>query len=149
MTLCPLYVALIELRIEEGNVDVPSENKSRRNAGEVLEAAKETAKVEQYWVSTERSKLHKPTKDYQYVEELSYLRIELIKMQEWIKPHRLKMCVIFEGRDAAGKGGMGTWAVVLSALCGRITGGRRNRFVRSELVQPRWCRASDGVLHGR
>jgi polyphosphate kinase 2 len=32
--------------------------------------------------------------------------LELIKMQEWIKHHRLKMCVIFEGRDAAGKGGV-------------------------------------------
>ena len=80
--------------------------KSKPTGGEVAEAASESAKVEQYWVLSERSKPRVPPKDYKYVEELTQLQIELIKMQEWVKQNRLKMCVIFEGRDAAGKGGV-------------------------------------------
>ena len=40
-----------------------------------------------------------------YERELQRLQIELIKLQEWIKHENLKVVVIFEGRDAAGKGG--------------------------------------------
>jgi polyphosphate kinase 2 len=40
-----------------------------------------------------------------YREELSKLQIELVKCQEWIKARGLKVVVLFEGRDAAGKGG--------------------------------------------
>jgi polyphosphate kinase len=41
-----------------------------------------------------------------YEEELDKLSIELVKLQEWIKYKGLKIIVIFEGRDAAGKGGV-------------------------------------------
>ncbi len=40
-----------------------------------------------------------------YFEELSRLQIELVKLQEWVKLKGLKVVVVFEGRDAAGKGG--------------------------------------------
>jgi polyphosphate kinase 2 len=40
-----------------------------------------------------------------YEKELNRLQIELVKLQEWIKNEGLKVVVIFEGRDAAGKGG--------------------------------------------
>jgi len=40
-----------------------------------------------------------------YEKELARLQLELIKLQEWIKHSGLKVVVIFEGRDAAGKGG--------------------------------------------
>ncbi|MEW6509278.1 MAG: polyphosphate kinase 2, partial [Bacteroidota bacterium] len=40
-----------------------------------------------------------------YEKELSRLQIELVKLQEWIKYKGLKVVVLFEGRDAAGKGG--------------------------------------------
>lgn len=40
-----------------------------------------------------------------YEKELLKLEIELVKMLEWIKEKKLKVVVIFEGRDAAGKGG--------------------------------------------
>jgi polyphosphate kinase len=43
------------------------------------------------------------TKDYE--EQMRKLQIELVKLQEWIKHRGLKVVVIFEGRDAAGKGG--------------------------------------------
>jgi polyphosphate kinase 2 len=41
-----------------------------------------------------------------YYKELERLQIELVKLQEWIKAKGLKVVVIFEGRDAAGKGGV-------------------------------------------
>lgn len=41
-----------------------------------------------------------------YEKELIKLQIELAKLQEWIKAKGLKVVVIFEGRDAAGKGGV-------------------------------------------
>lgn len=40
-----------------------------------------------------------------YEAELAKLQIELVKLQEWVKAKGLKVVVIFEGRDAAGKGG--------------------------------------------
>jgi len=40
-----------------------------------------------------------------YEHELIKLQIELVKLQEWIKNQGLKVIVLFEGRDAAGKGG--------------------------------------------
>ena len=42
-------------------------------------------------------------KDYE--KALAKLQIELVKLQEWIRHEKLKVVVIFEGRDAAGKGG--------------------------------------------
>ncbi len=41
-----------------------------------------------------------------YLEELKRLQIELVKLQEFIKANSLRVVVIFEGRDAAGKGGV-------------------------------------------
>jgi polyphosphate kinase 2 len=40
-----------------------------------------------------------------YLQELGRLQIELVKLQEWVRYKGLKVVVIFEGRDAAGKGG--------------------------------------------
>ncbi len=40
-----------------------------------------------------------------YESELSRLQIELVKLQEWIKHEGMRVVVLFEGRDAAGKGG--------------------------------------------
>ena len=42
-------------------------------------------------------------KDYEH--ELFKLHVELVKLQEWVKHKGLKICVVFEGRDGAGKGG--------------------------------------------
>ncbi len=41
----------------------------------------------------------------EYYSELEKLEIELVKLQEWVKFNGLKVVVLFEGRDAAGKGG--------------------------------------------
>ncbi len=42
----------------------------------------------------------------EYLKNLLKLEIELVKLQEWVKANKLKVVVIFEGRDAAGKGGV-------------------------------------------
>ena len=44
-------------------------------------------------------------KDCDYDKELARLQIELVKLQEWIKHEKLRVVILFEGRDAAGKGG--------------------------------------------
>jgi polyphosphate kinase 2 len=55
-----------------------------------------------------------------YEEELGRLQVELVKLQEWIRHEDLRVVVIFEGRDAAGKGGVIT----------RITESTNPRIVR-------------------
>src|SRR5213593_2046863 len=40
-----------------------------------------------------------------YEKQLAKLHVELVKLQEWVKHKGLKVCVVFEGRDGAGKGG--------------------------------------------
>jgi polyphosphate kinase 2 len=40
-----------------------------------------------------------------YEEELRNLQIELVKLQQWIAKNKMRVAIIFEGRDAAGKGG--------------------------------------------
>jgi polyphosphate kinase 2 len=47
-----------------------------------------------------------PVNKKTYEKELARLQEELIKLQEWIRHKNLKVVVIFEGRDAAGKGGV-------------------------------------------
>jgi polyphosphate kinase len=61
-----------------------------------------------------------PLKKKEYLEELERLTVELVKLQEWVKAKGLKVVVLFEGRDAAGKGG------VIKA----ITAGLNPRFAR-------------------
>mgnify|MGYP003476578800 CR=1 FL=1 len=41
-----------------------------------------------------------------YEPELEQLQRELVKLQEWVHHEGLKVCVLFEGRDTAGKGDM-------------------------------------------
>src|SRR5690242_12938945 len=42
-------------------------------------------------------------KDYE--RELARLHVELVKLQQWVVHKGLKVCIVFEGRDGAGKGG--------------------------------------------
>jgi polyphosphate kinase len=44
-------------------------------------------------------------KGKQYEHELAKLHVELVKLQEWVKQKGRKVCILFEGRDGAGKGG--------------------------------------------
>ncbi len=42
----------------------------------------------------------------EFEKEMEKLQVELVKMQEWVKATGAKVCVLFEGRDTAGKGGV-------------------------------------------
>ena len=120
--------------------------------------------------------------DYPYTERLDrqvyerekrLLQIELLKLQEWIKDSGERLVIVFEGRDAAGKGGTikrflehlnprGSRVVALDKPSTRESRqwyfqryvaapprGGRDRAVRPILVQPRRRRTRHGVLHGR
>jgi polyphosphate kinase 2 len=47
----------------------------------------------------------KPMKRKEYESELKKLHVELVKLQEWARHEGRKVCILFEGRDGAGKGG--------------------------------------------
>ena len=51
----------------------------------------------------------------EYEQKLRKLHIELVKLQEWVKREGKKVCVVFEGRDGAGKGG------VIKAMTERVS----------------------------
>ncbi len=57
----------------------------------------------------------KKLKNKDYLSELKKLHVELVKLQEWIKHKGLKICIVFEGRDGAGKGG------VIKAITERVS----------------------------
>jgi polyphosphate kinase 2 len=50
-----------------------------------------------------------------YEEELAQLHVELVQLQEWVRCEKKKVCIVFEGRDGAGKGG------VIKALTERVS----------------------------
>jgi polyphosphate kinase len=50
-----------------------------------------------------------------YDRELATLHVELVKLQLWVQHKGLKVCVVFEGRDGAGKGG------VIKAITERVS----------------------------
>ena len=115
-----------------------------------------------------------PLSSHAYEKNLARLQRELVKLQEWVRHEGLKMCVLFEGRDAAGKGGtikrivertnprvvrvvaLGTPTEKENDRSGTSSATSRTcpRAVRSccstaVLVQPRRRRARDGLLHRR
>jgi len=67
--------------------------------------AEKAAKIES--VAKDPDEAQKPeklkTKDYE--QELRKLHVEWVKLQEWVRHKGLKICIVFEGRDGAGKGG--------------------------------------------
>src|SRR6266480_2821166 len=54
-------------------------------------------------------------KTKEYEKELAKLHVALVKLQEWVKYKGLKVCILFEGRDGAGKGG------VIKAITERVS----------------------------
>ena len=42
----------------------------------------------------------------EYEEEMRVLHAELVAVQEWVKANKARIVILFEGRDAAGKGGI-------------------------------------------
>jgi len=108
----------------------------------------------------------------EYEKELTRLQGELCKLQDWVRHAGLRVIVVFEGRDAAGKGG--TIRAITERVSPRVfrvvalpapsdreksqmylqryvtlSGRGRNRDFRPQLVQPSWSRVCDGLLYQR
>ena len=105
-----------------------------------------------------------------YEKELRELQVELCALQDWVKDKGARIIIVFEGRDAAGKGGTikaitervspaglphrcaagtvgpGKDATVHAALYRALPGGGRSRHLRPQLVQPRGRRIRHGIL---
>ncbi|WP_353859018.1 polyphosphate kinase 2 [Azospirillum formosense] len=88
------------LKLKDLGLGVPA------TGGEVLRDAREVAAIESHWRDLSGGKPAKGGKKVKYIDELARLQFELIKLQEWVRVNGLKVCVLFEGRDAAGKGGV-------------------------------------------
>jgi polyphosphate kinase 2 len=86
-------------KAEKGEKHKKDKNNKSENAVELN--ATETAHQEGKKEKKKKEELDKKT----FIKELTRLQIELNKMQEWIKLKGLKLVILFEGRDAAGKGG--------------------------------------------
>jgi polyphosphate kinase len=83
-------------------------------SGEIARNAAERDAVEKKWDSLAKDapaialakKGPKRARSYKYIDELAKLQLELVKLQEWVRTRGLRVAVLFEGRDAAGKGGV-------------------------------------------
>ena len=65
-----------------------------------------------------------------YEKELERLHVELVKLQEWVKTSGAKICILFEGRDGAGKGGSAP-AHFMSLPCPPRRNGRNPKCIFS------------------
>jgi len=79
-------------KAEKGKVEVQASVEAGEQA-----AAADSAAAEQPRPQMSRKEFDK---------EMEKLQVELVKMQEWVKASGAKVCVLFEGRDTAGKGGV-------------------------------------------
>jgi len=74
-----------------------------------MSAKNKDKKKQQKDIATEASangaEVGGPMKRKAYEAELKKLHVELVKLQEWVRHEGRKVCIIFEGRDGAGKGG--------------------------------------------
>ncbi len=67
-----------------------------------------TDELANVWPDPPVEEIGSPTRSIKnkvYLAEMARLQVELVKLQEWIKHGGLRVVVVFEGRDAAGKGG--------------------------------------------
>ncbi|MGB7487513.1 MAG: polyphosphate kinase 2 [Phormidesmis sp.] len=87
----------------EGNSEKKRRKKSEEKSDQL--ASSEEIKSEEIKSEKTKSEKKKKLKKKVYKQELRRLQIELVKLQYWVKEKNLKVVVLFEGRDAAGKGG--------------------------------------------
>jgi polyphosphate kinase 2 len=86
-----------------------SEKNSGKNGGKFADSAipapQKAANGAAQFEQSKNNHTVKLGKDCDYEKELRRLQVELAKLQEWIRHEGLRVVAIFEGRDAAGKGG--------------------------------------------
>jgi polyphosphate kinase 2 len=81
--------------------------------GDIVMSATKKAKIAEIEESSETPS--RKLKDNDYLYELARLHVELVKLQQWVVHKGLKVCIVFEGRDGAGKGG------VIKAITERVS----------------------------
>ena len=77
----------------------------RKEIGIDMSKSEHNGKVAELETKKKDKKKSKKLSKKKYEKELAKLHIELVKLQRWVKHKGLKVVVLFEGRDAAGKGG--------------------------------------------
>lgn len=82
-------------RLDKEKIKNKKEKKKEKKADHQDQAAEPA-------MASEKKKIN----NKEYEKELAKLQVELVKLQEWIKHKGLKVVALFEGRDAAGKGGV-------------------------------------------
>ena len=95
----------IALKDEKKNGKAKKHKKSKKNGKAPKHLSEEDLAAADLQVGDVKA-VRRKIKTEPYEKELAKLQIELVKMQEWIKAEKLRVVVIFEGRDAAGKGGV-------------------------------------------
>jgi polyphosphate kinase 2 len=84
---------------------VAGKNKRKHQHAEELEIPSQSNHHGEKLPEPANGKALRLGKDCDYERELRGLQVELVKLQEWIRHQKLRVVVLFEGRDAAGKGG--------------------------------------------
>ena len=87
---------------DKKNVKKDKGEKSKKNGKPSLSKGEPNSTASADVISENKEKL----KSKVYEDQMAIFHVELVKLQEWIKSKGLKVVVIFEGRDAAGKGGV-------------------------------------------
>jgi polyphosphate kinase 2 len=82
------------------------EREMQDNADEELEMELDDSRLGRLRTEVGEPDVGEPLDRHFYFEELLRLQGELVKLQDWVQNNKLKVVVIFEGRDAAGKGGV-------------------------------------------
>lgn len=67
-------------------------------------AIKSNQEFKQFLIQ-EKIPMEKVWSKLEYIEQLQFLQMELVKLQQWVAKNKKRVAIIFEGRDAAGKGG--------------------------------------------
>src|SRR5262245_6482529 len=84
---------------EEGSVKGHEGHEGRRHRD-----SKKTSASRKHGQGTSKAEAE-PLKRKEYERKLKKLHAELVKLQLWVQHKELKVCIVFEGRDGAGKGG--------------------------------------------
>jgi polyphosphate kinase len=89
-------------RHEKNGDEIVSKQKEKKN--KTKKGAKEAQPAQQPLTVGQESPPKLSRREFE--EEMEKLQVELVKMQEWVKATGAKVCILFEGRDTAGKGGV-------------------------------------------
>ncbi len=83
----------------------PRKSTARKDKPRVVAKTADQDSAKQPRKSATRDATREPMKGKEYAKAMRKLHVELVRLQEWVKARGVKVCILFEGRDGAGKGG--------------------------------------------